>query len=63
MKTSQEYGSELNAVALSFRAARETNAPAYAVECKYGWITSGMKPGLRYGKVWECRPDGTKHHG
>jgi hypothetical protein len=51
--TTQEYGSELNAVSLAMRKARETEMPWYAVECVYGWIEAERKPSLRYGKVWE----------
>jgi hypothetical protein len=59
----QEYGSELNAVTFAMRKARETGAPCYAIETKYGWIDCDRKPSLRFGKVWECHPDGKKHHG
>lgn len=62
MKTSQEYGSKQNAVAIARRKARETGAPWYAVECRYGWIEAERKPGLRYGRVIELHPDGTEHH-
>lgn len=62
MKISQEYGSELNAVVIARRKARETGAPWYAVECRYGWIETDRKPSLRYGRVIELHPDGTKHH-
>lgn len=63
MMTTQEYGSELNAVCFAARKARETGMPWYAVECKYGWIDSERKPSMRAGKVWELHPDGKKHHG
>jgi hypothetical protein len=58
--TSQEYGSELNAVSHAFKIARENGIAGYAVECKYGWISSDRKPSIRLGKVWECRHDGKK---
>lgn len=60
MTTTQEYGSELNAVAFAARKARESGSPWYAVETRYGWIEAERKPGLRYGKVWECQPSGKK---
>ena len=63
MNTSQEYGSELNAVCFAFRKAHDTQEPHYAVETKYGWITAERKPSLRFGKVWECHPGGNKCHG
>lgn len=58
--TTQEYGSELNAVSFAFRKARDSEMPHYAVETKYGWVEAERKPSLRYGKVWECHPDGKK---
>lgn len=61
--TTQEYGSELNAVTFAFRAARETGMPHYAVETKFGWLTQERKPSLRFGKVWECHQNGNKCHG
>lgn len=58
--TIQPYGSELNAITFSMRHARETGYPWYAIETIYGWIEAAQKPGLRFGKVWECHPDGKK---
>ena len=63
MQTSQEYGSELNAVSAAFRIARENGSAGYAIETKYGWIVADRKPSLRFGKVWECQASGNKHHG
>ena len=60
--TSQEYGSELNAISFAMAKARESSAPWYAIECKYGWIDAERKPSLRFGKVWECHPNGQKVH-
>jgi hypothetical protein len=63
MKTNQEYGSELNAVCFAFSKARQTEMPWYAVETAYGWVESDRKPSMRFGKVWECHPNGQKCHG
>lgn len=63
MQTTQEYGSELNAVTFAFRKAREGAGVWYAIETKYGWIDSARKPSLRFGKVWECTESGKKCHG
>lgn len=62
MQTSQEYGSELNAVCEAFKQARQ-HGVWYAVETKYGWVTANRKPSLRFGKVWECCKSGAKNHG
>lgn len=62
MGTNQEYGSELNAVSLAFRKARDSQMPWYAVETKYGWIEQDRKPSVRFGQVWECHPSGKKHY-
>jgi hypothetical protein len=63
METTQEYGSELNAVNFAFKIARETEMPAYAIETKYGWISAERKPSIRFAKVWECHPNGKKYNG
>jgi len=58
--TSQEYGSELNAVSHAFKIARENGIAGYAVETKYGWVSADRKPSIRFGKVWECLVSGQK---
>ena len=63
VETNQEYGSELNAVTFAFRMARESEMPAYAIETAYGWISAERKPSMRFGRVWECHPNGKKCHG
>lgn len=64
MNTSQEYGSEMNAISAAFRVSRENGGAGYAIETKYGWIAADRKPSLRFGKVWECdAASGNKHHG
>ena len=63
VETNQEYGSELNAVSFAFKTARKTKMPAYAIETKYGWISAERKPSIRFGKVWECHPNGKKCNG
>jgi len=62
MTTSQEYGSELNAVSSAFRIARETSYIGYAIETKYGWVSADKKPSIRFGKIWECHVNGTKSY-
>lgn len=59
--TYQEYGSELNSVCDAFKIARANGDAGFAVETKYGWISSHTKPSLRFGKVWECRANGKKY--
>jgi len=38
--------------------ARSNGIAGYAIEIMGGWTTSGRKPSLRYGKVFEVHFDG-----
>ncbi len=59
-KAAQKYSSELDAVSIAMRKARDSEMPWYAVECVHGWLDAERKPSIRFGKVWECHPNGTK---
>ena len=61
--TQMEGGPDKNvAIIEAFHIARENGIAGYAIEGKYGWSANARKPSLRFGKVLECRIDGSVVH-
>lgn len=57
------FADKNDAVNAAHRLAHEIELPAYAIEGKYGWSVSERKPSIRFGKVYECRDDGSVCYG